>query len=130
MPFRRAPSLLLTSIALSAAAPAFAQTPPASAEPEEDAPPPVAAEAPTQQGGRSYTPADFARFAPRNAFDMLSQVPGFSIETADTDVRGLGQASGNVLINRKINSSRPRKPLGTSRRRPIASPLQCAGYIV
>ena len=99
MPFRRAPSLLLTSIALSAAAPAFAQTPPASAEPEEDAPPPVAAEAPTQQGGRSYTPADFARFAPRNAFDMLSQVPGFSIETADTDVRGLGQASGNVLIN-------------------------------
>ena len=93
MPFRRARSLLLTSIALSAAVPAFAQTPPASAEPAENAPAPVATEAPTQQGGRSYTPADFARFAPRNAVDMLSQVPGFSIETADTDVRGLGQTS-------------------------------------
>src|SRR3982750_4241401 len=44
-------------------------------------------------------PADFARFAPKTAFDMLAQVPSFSIRTVDTTTRGLGQASENVLIN-------------------------------
>lgn len=47
---------------------------------------------------RVFTPADFSRFAPKNALDMLKQVPGFSIRAAD-DERGLGQASENVLIN-------------------------------
>jgi outer membrane receptor for ferrienterochelin and colicins len=60
-------------------------------------PPPAAAPAPA--GGRSYTPADFARFAPRNALDMLNNVPGFAIVQSDPDRRGLGQATGNVLIN-------------------------------
>lgn len=59
--------------------------------------PPEAAQTPTP-AKRSYTPADFARFAPRTAFDMLAQVPGFTIREADGD-RGLGQASENVLIN-------------------------------
>ena len=45
-----------------------------------------------------HTPADFARFAPRTAYDMLVQVPGFTIREADQE-RGLGQASENVLIN-------------------------------
>jgi hypothetical protein len=49
--------------------------------------------------GRTYTPADFARFAPRNALDMLNNVPGFAIVESDTERRGLGQATGNVLIN-------------------------------
>lgn len=71
---------------LSSACPAFAQ--------DAAAPPAAAA-----RDKRTYTPADFARFAPRNAYDMLANVPGFSIETSDTDRRGLGQASGNVLIN-------------------------------
>jgi hypothetical protein len=84
---------------LASAAPAFAQDPPAAAPPPTDAPPPVATQASTPQGARSYTPANFARFNPRNALDMLSQVPGFSIESSDTDRRGLGQATGNVLIN-------------------------------
>jgi outer membrane receptor for ferrienterochelin and colicins len=48
---------------------------------------------------RIYTPADFARFAPRTAYDMLVQVPSFTIHTVDTSERGLGQASENVLIN-------------------------------
>jgi hypothetical protein len=43
-------------------------------------------------------PADFTRFAPRTALDMLNQVPGFIIVQADQR-RGLGQASANVLIN-------------------------------
>ena len=62
---------------------------------------PAVAPAPaaTPAGGKQvYTPADFARFAPRNALDMLQQVPGFSIRRADQE-RGLGQASENVLLN-------------------------------
>ena len=47
---------------------------------------------------RVYAPADFARFAPRTAYDMLAQVPSFTIRSASTE-RGLGQASENVLIN-------------------------------
>jgi outer membrane receptor for ferrienterochelin and colicins len=84
---------------LTSAAPAFAQDSPPPPAPTGDAPPPVATEAATVQGGRAYTPADFVRFAPRNALDMLSNVPGFSIDGGDTDRRGLGQATGNVLIN-------------------------------
>ena len=53
----------------------------------------------TAAAKRVYTAADFARFAPKTAFDMLTQVPSFSIQTADTSTRGLGQASENVLIN-------------------------------
>jgi len=45
-----------------------------------------------------HAPADFARFAPKTAYDMLVQVPGFTIREADQE-RGLGQASENVLIN-------------------------------
>lgn len=49
-------------------------------------------------GKRTFTPADFARFAPKTAYDMVRQVPGFTIRAADQE-RGLGQASENVLIN-------------------------------
>src|SRR4051795_22469 len=76
---------LLVSSGLVAAAPALAQ-------------PPTTA-APSSTGAkRVYTPADFARFAPKTAYDMLVQVPSFTIRSASTD-RGLGQASENVLIN-------------------------------
>jgi hypothetical protein len=89
----------LTAILLASAAPAFAQDdPPPPAPASGDAPPPVATEPATATGARSYTPADFTRFAPRTALDMLNQVPGFVIQQAD-ERRGLGQASGNVLIN-------------------------------
>jgi hypothetical protein len=43
-------------------------------------------------------PADFTRFAPKTAYDMLIQVPSFTIKSQDQE-RGLGQASENVLIN-------------------------------
>ncbi len=52
-----------------------------------------------------YTASDFERFAPRNALDMLSQVPGFSIRSEDGQ-RGLGQATANVLINGERISSK------------------------
>jgi outer membrane receptor for ferrienterochelin and colicins len=52
----------------------------------------------SQPAKRTYTPADFVQFAPQNALDMLERVPGFSIRQEDSD-RGLGEASGNVLVN-------------------------------
>ena len=65
---------------------------PAPAQETGDAPPPQPTETATRE---TYIPADFARFAPRNALDMLNQVPGFDIITGDQG-RGLGQASDNV----------------------------------
>jgi outer membrane receptor for ferrienterochelin and colicins len=77
---------------------AIASFAPAAAWAGQDNAAPPPAPATTTQGVKVYTPADFARFAPQTAYDMLSQVPGFTIRTADT-ARGLGQASENVLIN-------------------------------
>ncbi|HYO77931.1 MAG TPA: TonB-dependent receptor plug domain-containing protein, partial [Thermoanaerobaculia bacterium] len=50
------------------------------------------------EGPRTYVPADFAQFAPRTALDMLNRVPGFAIKQEDLE-RGLGDATGNVVIN-------------------------------
>jgi hypothetical protein len=84
--------IALTLCLWSAAAHAQAET--------GDAPPPQGADVAgvAAAGKRVYTPADFTRFAPKTAYDMLQQVPGFTIRGADT-ARGLGQASENVLIN-------------------------------
>lgn len=79
-PLRR---LALTAALLAAPPLAIAQT---------------AAPAATVEGARTYTPADFARYAPRSALEMLQQVPGFVIRDAVQE-RGLGQATGNVLLN-------------------------------
>ena len=68
------------------------------AAPPAGAQQPDAAQAPAPEGPRTFLPADFARFAPRNALDMLRQVPGFSIQAPDLR-RGLGQSGGNVLVN-------------------------------
>lgn len=90
----------LTSLAVIAAAlstPAFAQEIPATG----DTPPPAPAEVPasaTTNARQVYTPADFARYAPKNAYDMLVQVPSFQIRDNE-NLRGLGQATGNVLFN-------------------------------
>ena len=90
---------LISLFALSAAiaVPALAQESPATGE----APPSAATEgaASGNSAGRQvFTPADFARYAPTNAYDMLNQVPGFSIRDNE-NLRGLGQATGNVLFN-------------------------------
>jgi outer membrane receptor for ferrienterochelin and colicins len=90
-------SLLLLGAALLPAFPAAAQTSPAAADPAI-APAPQAKEA----GKKGvYTPADFARFAPKTAYDMLIQVPGFTIISPSqfSLERGLGQAYENVIIN-------------------------------
>jgi hypothetical protein len=77
--------IVFVSLLLSAA-PLFAQTTPTT--------PPAA----PVEGSRTYVPADFAQFAPKTALDMLNRVPGFGIKQED-DERGLGEASGNVVIN-------------------------------
>ncbi|MXO75723.1 TonB-dependent receptor plug domain-containing protein [Altererythrobacter aerius] len=85
---------LLAATALTA--PAFAQ-----GTETGDAPPPTPSEVTTPaapEGRQVYTPADFARYAPKTAGDMLDQVPGFNIRNSET-LRGLGQATGNVLFN-------------------------------
>ncbi len=80
---------IAAAIPISAAAQSTAAVDPAVA------PAPQAA---TAGNRRVFTPADFARFAPKTAYDMLVQVPGFTIRSASQE-RGLGQASENVLIN-------------------------------
>ena len=79
-------NILLASSAIAFAGPALAQAPT------------VAVVAPSSTK-RVYTIADFARFAPKTAYDMLVQVPGFTIRVSDSSERGLGQARENVLIN-------------------------------
>jgi outer membrane receptor for ferrienterochelin and colicins len=95
-------AVLLAGISLLVPVPAAAQTAAAPTDPAA-APAPVAT---TAGSTRVFTPADFARFAPKTAYDMLLQVPGFTIRTASQE-RGLGQASENILINgqRSANKS-------------------------
>ena len=62
---------------------------------------------------QTYSPADFVRFAPRSALDMVQQIPGFSVNDGEGD-RGFGQADTNVLINgRRVSgkSNGPRQAL-------------------
>ena len=90
-------SLAAVAAALSAV-PAMAQE----AAPTGDTPPPapteVAAGGISSAARQVYVPADFTRYAPNNAFDMLNQVPSFQIRDNE-NLRGLGQATGNVLFN-------------------------------
>ena len=88
----------LIAVAAVLSTPALAQE---TAAPTGDTPPPAPTEiAPTatSTARQIYTPADFARYAPKNAYDMLIQVPSFQIRDNE-NLRGLGQATGNVLFN-------------------------------
>ncbi|MGI8706213.1 MAG: TonB-dependent receptor plug domain-containing protein [Sphingomicrobium sp.] len=71
-------------------------------------------------GKRVFTPADFARFAPKTAYDMLVQVPGFSIRSAAQE-RGLGQASENVLIDGQRIANKSGGAIGQLQRIPAGN---------
>ena len=44
--------------------------------------------------------ADFFKpFAPATAMQVVLRIPGFQFEDINQDVRGFGQAAGNVVIN-------------------------------
>ncbi len=58
-------------------------------------------------GGRTlYEAAYFAQFSPSNALELVRRVPGFTLELGDQEVRGFGQAAGNVVINGSRPSSK------------------------
>jgi hypothetical protein len=67
---------LLSGIAFLAPLPAMAQTAAVATDPAV-VPPPQGA---TAGARRVYTPADFSRFAPKSAYDMLVQIPSFTIQ--------------------------------------------------
>jgi TonB-dependent Receptor Plug Domain len=66
----------------------------------------------------TFTPEDFANFAPRSAADMARQVPGFSIREGD-GARGLGAADTNVLINGRRISGKSNGPVEALGRIPV-----------
>ncbi len=68
--------------------------------------------------GTVFTPADFARFSPQTAKDLVREVPGFQIENTSGG-RGLGQASSNVLINGKRLSGKSTDTLDALSRIPV-----------
>ncbi len=65
-----------------------------------------AAQAPGADGRTVYEASYFAQFAPSNALQIVQRVPGFTLEVGDQDVRGFGQAAGNVVINGQRPSSK------------------------
>jgi hypothetical protein len=86
--FVSVPAILLASAAHAQV------TPPGTAPPI--AAPPVAA--PTQRT-TVYERDFFESFAPRTALDIVRQVPGFTLQEGNADVRGFAGAAGNVVIN-------------------------------
>ncbi len=90
------------TIALLAAWPVHAQDLPETGDAPAPDPQPVAS---ATRSGQVYTKADFTRYAPRNAHDMLSQVPGFTMRDSE-QLRGLGQATANVLFNGQRSSNK------------------------
>jgi hypothetical protein len=100
------------------AASAAAQDAPVAPQAEEKAEAAASAANASSATTRStFLPDEFARFAPRNAFDMARNVPGFAIQEGD-GARGLGQANTNVLINGRRISGKANGPTEALRRIP------------
>lgn len=55
---------------------------------------------------QSYDAAFFSQFAPSTALQIIERVPGFAFDRGDSEVRGFGQAAGNVVINGQRPSSK------------------------
>lgn len=85
--------LAVSAIALAQAAHAQ-QSPPAPTE--------VAG---NKQAVRAFEPGFFAIYNPVTAFDMVRQLPGFSVDNGDS-LRGFGATAGNVLIDGQRPSSK------------------------
>jgi len=75
---------------------------------------------PAASARRVYQPDEFQRFAPRTAFDMVRQIPGFTIREGD-GARGFGQADTNVLINGRRISGKSNGPVEALGRIPASS---------
>jgi hypothetical protein len=102
---------LLTSVAFAALLlpqAVRAQTAPVDQPPPNQAPPsaPKATATPSTNRTMQYEASFFAPFAPRTALDIARQVPGFSLDIGDSEVRGFAGAVGNVVINGARPSSK------------------------
>jgi hypothetical protein len=79
---------------------------------------------PVIEDGKSiYMPAQFARFGPQTAADMVQQIPGFSVSNVSTD-RGLGEASQNVLINGQRITGKGNDAMTVLRRIPVKAVIR------
>lgn len=67
---------------------------------------PASAQTVQPDGRTTYDAAYFQTYAPSNALDIVQRVPGFVLESGDQDVRGFGQAAGNLVINGQRPSSK------------------------
>ena len=75
--------------------------------------------------GRVFEPEYFERFAPRNALDMLQQVPGFLLQSGGGGSgRGFGQANENVLVNGQRLTSKSDSAQDQLRRIPAGKVLR------
>ncbi|WP_114226837.1 MULTISPECIES: hypothetical protein [Sphingomonas] len=83
----------------------------------------AAAQAPPATSSRviSYPPDFFSRYAPRTALDIVSRVPGFTLDQGNADVRGFAGAAGNVVINGARPSSKAEGLQTTLARIPASS---------
>ncbi len=67
---------------------------------------PASAQAPAANGRTVYEAGYFQTFSPSNALDVVQRVPGFTLDIGSQEVRGFGQAAGNVVINGARPSSK------------------------
>ncbi len=88
---------LATTMIVAAPFAAVAQTGPAARAPQVDS---------VQQGVLVFDPAFFADANPDTALDMIARLPGFGLDTGDSDTRGFAGAAGNVLIDGDRPSSK------------------------
>ena len=89
------------------AGPATAQTDAGESAGQPEGPAPTASAQAEEVSGRTvYQAAYFQTFSPSNALEIVQRVPGFSLELGSQDVRGFGQAAGNVVINGSRPSSK------------------------
>jgi hypothetical protein len=104
---------LIALVLLLPAAQLFAQSAPAEPAPASSGIVPL-----VENGKRIYSVAQFARFSPQTAADIVLQIPGFSITNVSND-RGLGEASQNVLINGQRITGKGNDALTVLRRIPV-----------
>jgi len=68
-----------------------------------------------------YDATFFAPYAPRTALDIVQRVPGFTLESGNSDVRGFAGAAGNVVVNGARPSSKAEGLQTTLARIPASS---------
>jgi hypothetical protein len=52
-----------------------------------------------ENGRAIYEAAFFQPYSPANALQIVERVPGFTLDKGNSEIRGFGQAAGNVVIN-------------------------------